>query len=122
MSFVSLVATQLSITIQVAIDWRRLDGTEGGCAMPKSVSTLLLPALLDHRVHGDNVRKGETMCEPNLTPPADPAVETPQSTSLSSESPNKGPADEKQAEYLAAYRLQLRRLACPGCGEGEPVF
>lgn len=30
--------------------------------------------------------------------------------------------EQQQAEYLAAYQLQLRRMSCPGCGEGEPSF
>jgi len=62
------------------------------------------------------------MCERNPTPPAESAVETTDETSRSSESLTERPEDELQAEYLAAYRLQLRRMACPGCGEGEPVF
>lgn len=29
---------------------------------------------------------------------------------------------EKQAEYRREYLAQLRRRACPGCGESEEVF
>ena len=31
------------------------------------------------------------------------------------------PSDKQNAEFLAAYRLQQQRLACPGCGE-EPFL
>jgi hypothetical protein len=27
-----------------------------------------------------------------------------------------------EAELRKAYLQQLRRMSCPGCGEGEPVF
>lgn len=30
--------------------------------------------------------------------------------------------EEQQAEYLAAFQLQLKRMSCPGCGEGEDNF
>ena len=49
-------------------------------------------------------------------------AETGVQPSLSAESIPGPHTDEQQAEYLAAYRLQLRRLSCPGCGEEEPVF
>jgi hypothetical protein len=28
----------------------------------------------------------------------------------------------REEEYRRAYREQLRRMACPGCGDGEPIF
>jgi hypothetical protein len=30
--------------------------------------------------------------------------------------------EEKQAEYRRAYLEQLKRIACPGCGDGQPLF
>lgn len=33
------------------------------------------------------------------------------------------PADsDVQEEYRREYLAQLRRRACPGCGDGEPIF
>jgi len=41
----------------------------------------------------------------------------------SSEDHRLATAEEaKQAEYRRAYQQQLRRMHCPTCGEGEPVF
>lgn len=62
------------------------------------------------------------MYEPDLTRPMELVAESTNDSPRPSESLAEQPAKEQQAEYLAAYRLQLRRMACPGCGEGEPVF
>jgi hypothetical protein len=31
-------------------------------------------------------------------------------------------AELREQQYRTAYHEQLRRMACPGCGEGEPLF
>lgn len=30
--------------------------------------------------------------------------------------------EARQEQFRQAYREQLRRMSCPGCGEGEPEF
>lgn len=62
------------------------------------------------------------MCDPNMTPPAKPDTDRAANHPGSSESTHAPPTEEQQVEYLAAYRIQLRRMACPGCGDDEPVF
>ena len=62
------------------------------------------------------------MNEPQITPATERPSETPARSDLSTESISQPHTDDEQAEYLAAYRLQLRRLACPGCGDGDPIF
>lgn len=62
------------------------------------------------------------MCERNMTPSEKPEIDMAANHPRSSESTHVPPTEEQQVEYLAAYRLQLRRMACPGCGDDEPVF
>lgn len=60
----------------------------------------------------------------NIAPtqqPQRPPVESDRTQATSTETPGTT-NDQQQAEYLAAYQLQMRRMSCPGCGEGEPNF
>lgn len=62
------------------------------------------------------------MNSPDFSPRTKVDAETTADPSLANESFVEPPAEDKEAEYLAAYRLQLKRMSCPGCGEGDPLF
>ena len=63
------------------------------------------------------------MCDCQAQPMSKPESDDATAPTLSTESIRQPKTDDQQqAEYLAAYRLQLRRMACPGCGDAEPNF
>jgi len=62
------------------------------------------------------------MCERQAQPISKPENDDATAPTLSTESLPQTETNDQQAEYFAAYRLQLRRMACPGCGDAEPNF
>jgi len=62
------------------------------------------------------------MTERQITTAAKPETTDTTPPALSMETIPDPTTNDKQAEYFAAYRQQLRRMACPGCGDGEPNY
>jgi hypothetical protein len=98
----------------------------GDCVGPPNspVEALLRPASLGYTertfIITEEVR---AMSERPIIPTTKPDPQETGHPKLSNESlPERRTDDNHEAEYFAAYRLQLKRMSCPGCGEGDPIF